>query len=199
MCIKMVALVLAARIEPASHKLALVQLAEGTNTRTGVVWRSMASIAACVGVSERQAKRIVRDLREQHLLRVVANGTGGAPGTVPVYSINAQGLHELSTDFSQRGVADVTPTPGDGCHAGLEGCHPGSERGDAHVTQTGIGTIREPASVASAPVDSAEARPQKANSRFPEKDSLSADRRAQLARVVQGIKARPRPVLRAVR
>lgn len=202
MCIRLVALVLAARIEPASHKLALVQLAEGTNSRTGVVWRSMASIAACVGVSERQAKRIVHELmgEERGLLCVVRNGQGGAPGTVPVYRLDVKRLQELSTANPGTGDAYVTPNAQDGGHAGSEGGHAGSERGDTNVTRTGIGTVREPAEAA-APADEiggASVENSNSNSRFPEKDKLPAEVRARLGKVANDLRARPRPILRSV-
>jgi hypothetical protein len=140
MSIDMVTKVLKSRITPASHKLAALMLAEGTNQYTGVVWRSMASIAACVGVSPRQAKRIIRDLQVDGVILVLANRTGGAHGVVPIYKLNASRLFELTP----TGDASVTRVNDDGCHAGQGRVTSGAPTGDIGVTHTGIGTRKEP-------------------------------------------------------
>jgi len=175
--IEMVAAVLKAKIAPASHKLAAILLAEGTNTRSGVVWRSIRSVASCVGVSPRQAQRILRDLQALGVLVIVSRGAGGAPGAVPVYRLSFAKLQELQMDPLSRGDTHVTRTKEDGRHRRPEGRHTCRERGDMGVTRTGIGTRRKPEDAHAhthAGATTEPANSQQPNSRHPEEDQ-SAD------------------------
>lgn len=172
MSIDHVAAVLRADVRPASHKLALVMLAEGTNMRTGVVWRSRASIAACVGITPRAAHRVMQDLESRGLVEVVGTRAGGSRGAVNVYRVSLSKLAELTPEVVHTGDIQATPTGGSAVTPErVEGWPTGAPRGGLQATQTGI----EP-SIQAPPVDNSTGAACVAlpNSRSPEEGQTKA-------------------------
>lgn len=107
MSIELVAAVLRARIKPPSAKLMAVVLAEGTNSRTGIVWRGMASLAEAVGVEERAAQKLIRALETQSILKVVAHRAGGR-GKAPTYRLCPLRLAQLAPEVIHKGAPEDT-------------------------------------------------------------------------------------------
>ena len=189
MSIDLVSLALRAQIAPASHKLALIQLAEGTNSKSGVVWRSRASVAVCVGVSPRAAHRILAELLAMGVIDVVGKRSGGDRGSVNVYRINEAKLRALGApevvhtgDIQTTPTGDIQVTPERG-----EGWSIGAARGGLQTTQTGI----EP-SIQAAAVDNSAAVACEggSNSRHQEGKHQSAAARARLAAVGESLAAK---------
>lgn len=82
----------ATAITPAGRKLVALNLADRCNDEGGRLFVSMARIAVDCDMSRSQAQRYVRSLIDDGLLSVVANGAGGAPGSVPHYQIHIDRL-----------------------------------------------------------------------------------------------------------
>ena len=144
----MVSIVLAAKIKPTSHKLAAVCLAERCGVHTGTAFVGHAGMAARVGVSIGQMKRVMRELKAQGIVIVVKGEKGGRPGMVPTYKFNLQTLRQLSQGSEAERGAQVLPLIPDRAQeegrSRTDGGRLCSERGGADAPQTGIGTSKEP-------------------------------------------------------
>jgi hypothetical protein len=103
---KALSIALEARIAPPTTKLGLVVLADFMNEKTGRLDPSLDTLAEKIGVSRDQARRIVRELSQRGLISVIANFTGGRPGTTQQYRLNFEAIAalipEVSTDSPSR-------------------------------------------------------------------------------------------------
>jgi Helix-turn-helix domain len=77
-----------------SPKLVLLALCEHAND-AGVCWPSIATLARCACISERQAKRVVHKLIETGFAAVIGNELGGHRNQSRRYQLNASKLTEM--------------------------------------------------------------------------------------------------------
>lgn len=96
MSIKVCDLVWRAYITPASHKLALLALADWADDAGGTVYPSMAKIANKIGLSTVQTRVVVHALRDRGLLSVLSNAKGGRQGSTPRYRLNLTEIQRLA-------------------------------------------------------------------------------------------------------
>lgn len=142
---------------PSNHKLAMLALCDWANDSGDSLHPSMRAIAQRVGVSERQAQRIVHSLIDGGWIAVVGNINGGAPGASRQYRINVEKLTQtgdangtrkcasLGAKDRQTGVAGVTGDMGDtGDMDDARRVTPVTQTGDTGDTQTTIEPSIEP-------------------------------------------------------
>ncbi|WP_395317023.1 hypothetical protein [Variovorax sp. UC74_104] len=139
-----------------------MNLADRCNDEGGRLFVSMARIAVDCDMSRSQAQRYVRSLIDDGLLSVVANGAGGAPGSVPHYQIHIDRLapsrtakappqveEELTGSTGATGSLDATGSAcaQEGSHGCMGGVAPVRQTGSTGATQTVINrnrTVGEP-------------------------------------------------------
>lgn len=124
-------------IVPPSLKLTALALADWSNDEGGSLHPAMRSIAKKVGVSKSQAQRLVRTLVDMHLLSVVANANGGAPGETPQYQLHLDAIAGLTGSASATGSTDAT-----GSTSAARRVAPMRQRGSTHATLTVINRHR---------------------------------------------------------
>lgn len=116
-----------------SEQLAMLALADWCDDAGESLHPSIGAIAIKIGASPDQARRWVRKFEREGLLEVVANRTGGAPGTTPRYRLRLDRIAVLpdptgSTGARGTGGAGATPgtdaTGGTGARDGLHPCTP---------------------------------------------------------------------------
>lgn len=101
----------AADVSPPARKLVLVYLAHCHNEETGQLNPSVATVARACGLSEKQARRHIRDLEESGILEVTGNHYGGNVGATKRYKLNLELASTTPADVTPP--VDVTP-PTDG-------------------------------------------------------------------------------------
>jgi uncharacterized phage protein (TIGR02220 family) len=123
---------------PTSKKMVLLVLCDYANDDGLSCRPSVSSVAKKASVSDRQCKRLMRELELDGLISVVANQNGGSPGSTRHYRIQCDRLLRLSTgDTHDTGdnmtrVTNGTET-GDKCDKGR--VTNGTETGDTGDTQ----------------------------------------------------------------
>lgn len=84
-----------------SEKLAMLAMADWCNDQGGSLHPSMRAIADKIGLSEKQARRVIHSLIEQGYISVVGNNFGGDPGQSRLYRLNVEKL--TTTPVEGRG------------------------------------------------------------------------------------------------
>lgn len=79
-----------------SQLLAMLAMADWCDDRGGSLYPSMQSVADKIRVSEKQARRLIKELVDQGFLAVVGNEHGGAPGTTKHFRVNVDRLKALA-------------------------------------------------------------------------------------------------------
>lgn len=123
---------------PTSQKMVLLVLCDFANDDGLSCHPSVAKVAKKASVSDRQCKRLIRDLEALGVVAVVGNNYGGKPGSTRHYQINVQRLLALSTgDTHVTGdnLSRVTDETGRGDTGDTPGVTNGTQTGDTHVTQ----------------------------------------------------------------
>lgn len=138
MSVDLVQAVLEADITPTENKLAMLVLAEATNKDSGVAWPAMPLIARRMSVSVRTAQRVIKRLKANQLLLIVANEKGGRRS--PVYRLLPGNFPRYpEPEAAARG--DIAVSPLDGSSEATRGdiaVSPLNElRGDTAVTLRG--------------------------------------------------------------
>lgn len=110
----------------ASTKIVLLALCDWANDE-GICFPSITRIATRASLSPRQCKRVLRQLVEDHWVRVIGNLTGGASSRR--YQIDVEALRRGDIHDTGDNLSPVSPMSPEGCHP----CHPG---GVTHVTRT---------------------------------------------------------------
>lgn len=128
----------AAPLSPPSLKLSVVYLADLCDDAGGKLFPSLENVGRAVGVSRDQAKRLMRTLSDMGLVSVLANASGGKPGTTKHLLLNIEKLKQMAEtgcmDAPGTEGADAPPTggtgaPGTGGMGAAEGGHTGPETG----------------------------------------------------------------------
>ncbi len=140
MSVRAMSIVWQAKVSPPTSKLTLLALADWSNDDGASLHPSMRSVAAKVGISTDQARRIVRGFMADGLLSVVANAHGGSPGTTPSYLIHLDRVAKLpqTTGTDARAGADATPgtDAADGLHGRRRRLAPMPETAGTHASLT---------------------------------------------------------------
>lgn len=121
----------------AGHKLVLLSIADRING-FGLAWPAVADIAHRAGLSERQAQRVLADLKRLGVLEVVRPA---AQHHAPVYRVSLEQLRALPRGDAHvaPGVTPASPLPRGGAHDTPQreqvapGVTPTSPRGDTGV------------------------------------------------------------------
>lgn len=94
-----------------SQLLAMLAMADWCDDKGGSLYPSMQAVADKIRVSEKQARRLVKELVDQGYLQVVGNAYGGAPGSTKQFRVNVQQLKVLVTarEKAQTPPAHVPP------------------------------------------------------------------------------------------
>ena len=145
---------------PASQKLVLIVMCDYANDDGLSCHPSVAQVAVKASLSDRQCKRVLKQLQDDGYLSVVANPNGGKPGTTRHYKISVEKLSTGDADDTRTGDASDTPTgdthdTGDkltrvtpeaktGDTGDMGGVTPRAKTGDTHVTQPTIDPSVEP-------------------------------------------------------
>lgn len=93
-----------------THKLVLLALADFADRQGEGIRPSQATLAAKVCCTDRQVRRVLRDLVAARLIEPVANRGGGRPGASVVYKINVEQLM-MHVETRATPDTDVRPTP----------------------------------------------------------------------------------------
>lgn len=139
---------------PASQKLVLIVMCDYANDDGLSCHPSVAQVAVKASLSDRQCKRVLKQLQDLGYLSVIANEHGGKPGTTRHYRIDIKRLERGGAHDTRTGDADDTPTgdihdTGDkltrvtpevrtGDTGDTGGVTPRAKRGDTHDTQPTI-------------------------------------------------------------
>lgn len=132
---------------PTSQKMVLLVLCDFANDDGLSCHPSIANVAKKASVSDRQCKRLIRDLEALGVVAVVGNNYGGKPGSTRHYQINVQRLLALSTgDTHDTGdnLSRVTDGAGRGDAHDTPGVTNETQTGDTHDTQPPIDPPLEP-------------------------------------------------------
>ena len=122
---------------PTSQKMVLLVLCDFANDDGLSCHPSIAAVAKKASVSDRQCKRLIRELETLDLVKVVGNQYGGKPGSTRHYQINVERLLTLSTGDTHVTGDKLTRVTngagtGDKCNAGRVTNE--AQTGDTHVT-----------------------------------------------------------------
>lgn len=123
---------------PTSKKMVLLVLCDYANDDGLSCRPSVSSVAKKASVSDRQCKRLMRDLETDGLISVVANEHGGSPGTTRHYQIHRKRLLQLSrgdTHDTGDNVTRVTNETGTGDTDDTPRVTNGTKTGDTGDTQ----------------------------------------------------------------
>ncbi len=126
---------------PTSQKMVLLVLCDFANDDGLSCHPSIAAVAKKASVSDRQCKRLIRELELLELVKVVGNQYGGKPGSTRHYQINVERLLTLSTgDTHDTGdkLTRVTNEAERGDKCDMGGVTNEAQTGDTHVTQPPI-------------------------------------------------------------
>ena len=126
---------------PTSQKMVLLVLCDFANDDGLSCHPSIAAVAKKASVSDRQCKRLIRELETLDLVKVVGNQYGAKPGSTRHYQINVERLLTLSTGDTHVTGDKLTRVTngagtGDKCNAGRVTNE--AQTGDTHVTQPPI-------------------------------------------------------------
>lgn len=103
-----------------SRLLIMLALADYANEHGDHIYPSIRALSVRVRLTRSQTQRVLHGLISDGWINVIANATGGAPGTTRHYRLNVEKLRET-------GSIDATPTGS--AHA--------ARRGSAHAAPTG--------------------------------------------------------------
>lgn len=145
---------------PASQKLVLIVMCDYANDDGLSCHPSVAQVAVKASLSDRQCKRVLKQLADDGYLSVIGNANGGKPGTTRHYQIDLERLetgamgdtrtgdtHDTPTgDTHDTGdkLSRVTPEVETGDAGDMGGVTPRAKTGDTHVTQPTIDPSVEP-------------------------------------------------------
>lgn len=145
---------------PASQKLVLIVMCDYANDDGLSCHPSVAQVAVKSSLSDRQCKRVLKQLQDDGYLSVIGNPNGGKPGTTRHYRISIERLSTGDADDTRTSVTHDTPTgdtgdTGDkltrvtpeaktGDTGDMGGVTPRAETGDTHDTQPTIDPSVEP-------------------------------------------------------
>lgn len=118
----------------------LIALADHAKTERGICWPSVGCIAHKIKYSERQVQRLVRQLEELQILKVIQNERGGR-GVTPTYQLNLEMLYGRERPELQK-----PPRPGKGVWVERE-------KGDVLLDEETQVSARCPPSIAAAKGD----------------------------------------------
>lgn len=141
---------------PSSQKLVLLVLCDYANDEGLSCHPSIAQVAKKASLSERQCKRVMKELIDGEWIAVIGNEFGGAPGSTRNYKINLKTLFRGDThDTPEQSLTGDTHDTGDkltrvtsATETGDKSCTRRvtnrAETGDTHDTQSTIEPSIEP-------------------------------------------------------
>ena len=137
---------------PSNQKLVLLVLCDYANDEGLSCHPSVAQVAHKSSLSDRQCKRVLKELMEHGWVSVIGNHSGGAPGSTRHYRINVKTLYKnastgdasdtpersLTGDAGDTGdkLTRVTPEVWTGDTGDTRGVTPAVKRGVTHDTQS---------------------------------------------------------------